>query len=99
MTKDLRESIMVDIKGIMNDNMKELMKEITVTVKSKNIVESMKKQAVNNNQTNLTPTSQQEQSPKTHHKQQLEKYLNNIIEEIDIERRSIKEKHQHLSAK
>ena len=34
MIKDLRESIMVDVKDLMNKNMKELMREMTVSIRN-----------------------------------------------------------------
>ena len=63
MMKDLRQSIIVDFKEIMNENIKEFMKEMRVSMKI-NIVESMNTQTMINNQTRITPMSQPE--PITH---------------------------------
>ena len=57
--KDLRQSIMADVKELTNEKMTEFMKKKAVSIK-RNIVESMKTQTGINNQTNLTPMSQPE---------------------------------------
>ena len=57
--KDLRQSIITDVKDLTNENMTEFMKKIAVSIK-RNIVESMKTQTGINNQTYLTPMSQPE---------------------------------------
>ena len=59
MMKDLRQSIMVNVKELINKNMKKITKEIAVSIKS-NMIESMNSQAVIKINTNLTPTSQPE---------------------------------------
>ena len=56
MMKDLRTFIMVDVQVLMNENMKEFMKELTVSIKN-NIVDTMKTQTTINNLANLTPMS------------------------------------------
>ena len=85
MMKDLRQSIMVDVKELINETMKEFMKKMTVSIRS-NIVKSMNTQPMINNQTNLSPMSQLEpitqDSP--HLTTQVED-LNDLIEEMEIE--------------
>ena len=82
--KDLKESIMVDGKEWMNENMKEFMKEITVNVKS-NIIESMNIWLGNKNQNNITPnpqpkpTTQETPQPKITVEE-----LKYLIDEMDI---------------
>ena len=56
MMKDLRTFIMVDVQVLMNENMKEFMKELIVNIKN-NIVDTMKTQTTINNLANLTPMS------------------------------------------
>ena len=46
---------MVDVQELMNENMKELMKEMAVSIRN-TIVDTMKTQTVKNS-TNLTPMS------------------------------------------
>ena len=51
--KDLRTTIMMDVKEIMNENMKVLMKEIAVCIRQ-NIVDTMEIQTIIKEKTNLT---------------------------------------------
>lgn len=83
--KDLRQSIMIDVKDLMNKNMIEFMKEMKVSLRS-NVVESINTQHIINTQINLTPMSQPELITKDslHPIPQVEA-LNNLIEEMDIE--------------
>ena len=84
--KDLRTSIMVDVKEIMNEDMKEFMKEMVVSINN-NIVDTMETQTMINKITNLTPMSPPkpitQDSP--HPTPQVEE-LNDIIYEMDIEK-------------
>ena len=83
--KDLRQFIIVDVKEIMNENIKEFMKQMTVSMRS-NIVESMNTEPMINNQTNLSPMSQLE--PITQDSPHLTppvEDLNDLIEEMEIE--------------
>ena len=56
MMKYLRTFIMVDVQVLMNENMKEFMKELIVNIKN-NIVDTMKTQTTIDNLANLTPMS------------------------------------------
>ena len=87
MMKDLRESIMVDVKDIVNENMKEFVLEITMNIR-KDIKETLKDTMNTNKEKikiDLTPNSQPElitqdtpqQTPRVEE-------LNNLIEEMDI---------------
>ena len=62
MMKDLRESIMMDVKDILNKNMKEFMREMAVSI-SNDIKATMKesmKTTNNEHQISLTLNSQPE---------------------------------------
>ena len=65
MMKDLRTTIMVDVQELMNENMKEFIKEMAVSIKN-NIVDTMKTQKIINNPTNLTPMPPLNQSLNHH---------------------------------
>jgi len=95
MMKDLRESIMVDVKDLVNENMKEFMREITMNLRN-DITATIKETMTtkNNNSTmHLTPNSQPEpitqdtpqQTPRVEE-------LNNLIDEMDIEKSPNKRK-------
>ena len=56
MMKDLRTTIMMDVKEIMNENMKVLMKEMAVCIRQ-NIVDTMEIQTIIKEKTILTPIS------------------------------------------
>ena len=56
MMKGVRISIMVEVEELMNENMKEFMKKMVVSIKN-NIVDTMKTQTMINKITNLTPIS------------------------------------------
>ena len=56
MMKDLQTTIMMDVKEIMNENMKVLMKEMAVCIRQ-NIVDTMEIQTIIKEKTNLTPIS------------------------------------------
>ena len=90
MMKDLRKTIMVDVKAIMNENMKHLMKEMVVSIRH-NIIDAMNTQTPNST-TILTPTNSPEiitQSPNPTLQQD---ELNNISEDMDIEKSPNKRK-------
>ena len=57
MMKDIHESIMVDAKELLNENMKECLKQITYNVKN-TIDVAIPPLVVRNIQTTLTPSSQ-----------------------------------------
>ena len=89
MMKDLRDSIMVDVKDIMNEKMKEFMREITMSLR--NDIKETLKDAMNTNKEkikiDITPNLQPDlitqdtpqQTPRVEE-------LNNLIEEVDIEK-------------
>ena len=90
MMKDLRKTIMVDVKAIMNENMKHLMKEMVVSIRH-NIIDAMNTQKPNST-TILTPTNSPKiitQSPNPTIQQD---ELNNISEDMDIEKSPNKRK-------
>ena len=84
MVNDLRQSIIVDVKELMNEDRKEFIKKTVFSIRS-NIVDPMS-EIILNKQTNLTPMSQPEpiNQDSPHSTPQVED-LNNLIEEIDIE--------------
>ena len=92
MMKDLRISIMIEVEELMNENMKEFMKEMVVSIKN-NIVDTMKTQTMINKITNLTPMSPPEpitqDSPQP--TPQVEE-LNKLIDDMDIEKSPNKRK-------
>ena len=96
--KDLRESIMVNVKYLMNENMKAFMREVDVSIINDiraTMKESMK---ITNNdqQINLTPNSQPELiTQDTPQPTPRVAELNDIIEEMDIEKTLIRQRHQH----
>ena len=92
MMNDLRQFTMMNVKEPINETMKEFMKEMTVSIRS-NIVESMNTQPMINNQTNLSPMSQLE--PITQDSPHLTppvEDLNDLIEEMEIEKTPKKRK-------
>ena len=62
MMKDLRESIMADVKDLMNENRKECMREIAASIR--NDIKATMKESMNikkdEQQMTLTPNSQPE---------------------------------------
>ena len=95
----LRESIMVDVKDLLNENIKEFMKEIYLSVKS-TIDVSIPSRVVGNMHNFLSLNSQLEPITQdiTQPTSRVED-LNNLIDEMDIEKTPINERHQHLPAK
>ena len=90
MMKDLRESIMVDVKDLMHEDMKEFMREMAVSI-SKDIKATMKESMKTMN--SLTPSSQPELI--TQGTPQLSPRvveLNDLIQEMDIEKTPNKRK-------
>ena len=53
MMKDLQTSIIIDVKELMNENIKEFIKEIAVSIKN-NTVDTMETQKMINKISNLT---------------------------------------------
>lgn len=82
---DLRKYILMDVKHIMEENMKQLTKEMAVSIR-RNVVDSMNIHKTLNIQTNLTPLSQPEPIIQNfpNPTPQVED-LNNLIEEMVIE--------------
>ena len=83
MMKDLRKTIMVDVKAIMNENMKHLMKEMVVSIRH-NIIDAMNTHTPNST-TILTPTNSPEIITQSPNPIIQKDELNNISEDIDIE--------------
>ena len=97
--KDLRESIMVDVKYLMNENMNENMKEFMreVAVSIINDIRATMKESMkitnNDQQINLTPNSQPELiTQDTPQPTPRVAELNDLIEEMDIEKNPNKRK-------
>ena len=89
MMKDLRDSIMIDAKDMVNKNMKEFMREILMSLRN-DIKATLKETMETNNdesKMDITPHSQPElitqdtpqQTPRVEE-------LNSLIEEMDIEK-------------
>ena len=95
MTKDLRDSIMVDVKDMMDENLKEFMREISTSVRN-DINKTLKEvltTKIEDRKLDLTPNSQPE--PITQDTLQLTPravQLNNLIEEMEIEKKPNKRK-------
>ena len=81
---------MLDVQELMNENMKELMKEIVVIIRH-NIIDTMKTQ-ISNNTTNLTPTTTPEPITQSPHPTPQVENQHNITDEMDIEKNPNKRK-------
>ena len=90
MMKVLRTTITKDVKALMNDNMKQLMKEMVVSIRH-NIIDAMKIQT-STSTANLTPTNSPEPITQSPNPTTQEDEPNNITEEIDIEKTPNKRK-------
>ena len=89
MIKDLRESIMIDVKDLMNENIKQFMREMTVSIR--NDIKVTKRESMNTKkevqQIILTLNSQPEliTQDTTQPSARVEE-LNYLIEEINVEK-------------
>ena len=89
MIKDLRESIMIDVKDLMNENTKQFMREMTVSIR--NDIKVTKRESMNTKkevqQIILTLNSQPEliTQDTTQPSARVEE-LNYLIEEINVEK-------------
>ena len=94
MMKDRRNSVMVDVKDLLNEKMKKFMREMTMNLR--NDITATMKDAINTKgeqQVNLIPNSQPELITQDSLQQQPRvKELNNLIDEMDIGKISNKRK-------
>ena len=103
MMKDLRESIMVDVKDMMDENMKEFMREIATSVRN-DIKETLKDAIITKGEeskVDLTPNSQPEPiTQDTPQQTPRDEQLNNLIEEMKIGKKNLtRGNHQHYLKK
>lgn len=86
MIKDLRESLLVDAKELLKENMKEFMKVITHNIEIL-IYASLPSLVVRNIQTTLTPNSQLKPiTQDTPQQKPMVEDSKNIIDEMDVEK-------------
>ena len=89
---------MVDVKDMMDENMKEFMREIATSVRN-DIKETLKDAMITKKEEiklDLTPNLQQESITEDTPQQTLrDEQLNNLIEEMEIEKNLTRGKHQH----
>ena len=102
MMKDFRELIMVDVKDLTNENMKDFMRKMAVSISNdiKATTKESMKTTNNKQQISLSPNSQLELiTQDTPQPSPRVVELNDLIEEMDIEKTPIRGKPQHLSMK